>query len=180
METRSSEVVSSNRKESQESLEKTKVSTHKEDIPSTNVSSDQAKDLLETLTKEGEGGPMFTPDKSTTNAVGKRPSNEIDRPVQFITPLRFTRGNQNVEVVFIEDLMTILVEVFSPSNFLFSKKKKVVVKREMHQKEVSAIKRHIVLIDGESFEEVEFIEEIEGSLGDFATANQFSVENLKE
>jgi ABC-type phosphate transport system auxiliary subunit len=37
-----------------------------------------------------------------------------------------------------------------------------------------------VLIDGESLEEVDFAEEVAGSLGAFATANQFSVGNLKE
>jgi chromosome segregation ATPase len=55
-----------------------------------------------------------------------------------------------------------------------------VVKREIHQKEGSAVKRHRVLIDGEALEEVDFVEEVAGSLGDFATTNQFSVGNLKE
>jgi hypothetical protein len=67
-----------------------------------------------------------------------------------------------------------------PSNFFFSKKRKVVVKREMHQKEGSAVKRYRVLIDGEALELVEFTEEVACTLGDFATTNQFSVENLKE
>jgi hypothetical protein len=55
-----------------------------------------------------------------------------------------------------------------------------VVKREMHQKEGSVVKIHKVLIDGDALEEVEFVEEVAGSLGDFATTNQFSVKNLKE
>jgi hypothetical protein len=156
------------------------VSTQKEDIPSTNVSGDQAKDQAETLTKEGEEGPLFSPDKSTTNAVGKQSSTEIGSPIQFITPLQFTRGNPNAEVIFIEDLTPISVEELPPSNFFFSKKRKVVVKREMHLKEGSAVKRHRVLIDGEALEEVDFVEEVAGSLGDFATTNQFSVGNLKE
>jgi hypothetical protein len=37
-----------------------------------------------------------------------------------------------------------------------------------------------VIIDGESLEEVEFANEVVGSLGAFATANQFSIGNLKE
>jgi hypothetical protein len=37
-----------------------------------------------------------------------------------------------------------------------------------------------VLIDGEALEEVDFVEEVAGSLGAFATANQFSVGSLKE
>jgi hypothetical protein len=78
------------------------------------------------------------------------------------------------------DLTPISFEELPPSNFFFSKKRKVVVKKEMHLKEGSAIKRHTVLIDGDALEEVEFTEEIAGSLGDFATCNQVLVENLKE
>ena len=50
----------------------------------------------------------------------------------------------------------------------------------MHLKEGLDVKRHRVLIDGEALEEVDFVEEVAGSLGDFSKANQFSVENLKE
>jgi hypothetical protein len=132
------------------------------------------------MKKEGEEGPLISPDKSTTNVSRKQSSIEISSPIQFITPLQFTRGNPNAEVIFIEDLTPILVEELPPSNFFFSKKRKAVVKREMHIKEGSAVKRHRVLIDGEALEEVEFAEEVAGSLGDFATANQFSVGNLKE
>jgi hypothetical protein len=67
-----------------------------------------------------------------------------------------------------------------PSNLFFSKKRKVVVKREMHQKEGSVVKINRVLIDGEALEMVEFTEEVVGALGDFSTTNQFSIGNLKE
>jgi hypothetical protein len=66
-----------------------------------------------------------------------------------------------------------------PSNFFFNEKRKVVVKREMHQKEGSAVKIHRVLIDGDASKEVEFTKEVASSLGDFSIANQFSVGNLK-
>jgi hypothetical protein len=161
-------------------LEKTEVSTHKEDIPSTNVSGDQAKDQAKTLTKEGEEGPSFSLDKSTTNAIEKQLSTKIGSPIQFITSLQFSRGNPNIEVIFIEDLTPISVEELPPSNFFFSKKRKVVAKREIHLKEGSTVKRHRVLIDGEALEEEDFAEEVAGSLGAFATTNQFSVGNLKE
>jgi hypothetical protein len=67
-----------------------------------------------------------------------------------------------------------------PSNFFFSKKRKVVVKREMNQKEGSVVKINRVLIDGEALEMVEFTEEVACALGDFSTTNQFSIGNLKE
>jgi hypothetical protein len=123
---------------------------------------------------------LSTPNKSTTDVVRKQPSIEIDSPIHFITPLKFTKGNPNVEVVFIEELTPIPVEELPPSDFFFSKKRKVVVKREIHQKEGSIVKRHKVLIDGEALEEVDFVEEVAGSLGVFATTNQFSFGNLKE
>jgi hypothetical protein len=154
--------------------------THEWDTILTDIPSGQAKYQTETLTKKGEEGPLFTLDKSTTDGVRKQSSTEIGNPIQFITPLQFTRGNPNTEAIFIEDLTPISVEELPPSDFFFSKKRKVVVKRETHQKEGAAVKRHRVLIDGEALEEVEFVEEVVGLLGDFATTNQFSVGNLKE
>jgi chromosome segregation ATPase len=41
-------------------------------------------------------------------------------------------------------------------------------------------KRYRVLTDGEALEEVEFIEEVAGTLGAYATTNQYSVGTLKE
>jgi hypothetical protein len=60
-----------------------------------------------------------------------------------------------------------LVEELPPSNLFFSKKMKVVVKREIHQREGLVVKRHRVIIDGEALKEVEFVEEVASSLGDF-------------
>ena len=54
------------------------------------------------------------------------------------------------------------------------------VKRETHQKEGTIVKRHRVLLYGKTLEEEDFATEVAGSLGAFATANQFSVSNLKE
>jgi hypothetical protein len=82
--------------------------------------------------------------------------------------------------VFIEDLMSILVEEIPPSNIFFNKKRRAVVKRETHQREGLTVKRHIVLYDGQALEEAEIAMEVPGSLGTFATTNQYSVGNLKE
>jgi hypothetical protein len=94
--------------------------------------------------------------------------------------LQFTIGNPNAKVIFIEDLTPISVEELPPSNFFFSKKRKVVVKREIHQREGSSIKIHRVLIYGEALEKLYFVEEVASSLGAFSTANKFSIGNLKE
>jgi hypothetical protein len=67
-----------------------------------------------------------------------------------------------------------------PSEFFFSKKRRVVVKRETHQREGATVKIHRVLFDGEALEEVDFASEVAGTLGEFATTNQFLVGKLKE
>ena len=95
-------------------------------------------------------------------------------------PLQFTRGNPNVEVILIGYHTPIPIEEIPPSDFFFSKKRKVVVKKEIHQKEGEIVKRHKILLDGQNLEEGDFATEVSGSLGDFATTNLFLVDNLKE
>jgi hypothetical protein len=55
-----------------------------------------------------------------------------------------------------------------------------VVKKEMHMRENAMVKKHKVLLDGKNLEEEDFSTEVACSLGAFATANLFSVDNLKE
>jgi hypothetical protein len=154
IEVQSLETKNSSGQDAQESWEKTEVLTQK--------------------------GPLSTPGKSATDTVGKQPFTEIGSPIQSITPLQFSRGNPSAEVVFIEDLTPISAEEMPPSDFFFSKKRRVVVKRETHQREGATVKRHKVLFDGQALEEEDFATDVAGSLGAFATTNQFSVGNLKE
>jgi hypothetical protein len=84
------------------------------------------------------------------------------------------------EVVFIGDLTPISTAEMPPSEFFFSKKRRVVVKRETYQKEGATIKIHKVLLYLHALEEEEFATEVAGSLGDFVTTNQFSESSLKE
>jgi hypothetical protein len=67
-----------------------------------------------------------------------------------------------------------------PSEFFFSKKRKAVVRRETRQRDGAIVKKNRVLLDGQALEEEDFATDVAGSLGDFATTNQFSVSNLKE
>jgi hypothetical protein len=83
-------------------------------------------------------------------------------------------------VVFIEDLMPIVVEEMLSLNIFFSKKRKVVVRREVHHREGVPVKRHRVMCDRQSQEEKYFTTYVANSLGAFATTNQFSVGNVKE
>jgi hypothetical protein len=134
----------------------------------------------EALIKKAEEKPQSTQGKPTTDTAGKQPSTEIGSPIQSVTPLQFSRGNPMAEVVFIGDLTPISAEEMPPSEFFFSKKRRAVVRREMHQRDGATVKKHRVLLDGQALEEEDFATEVAGSLGDFATTNQFSVSNLKE
>jgi len=59
-------------------------------------------------------------------------------------------------VVFIEYITPISVEELPPSEIFFKKKRRVVVKRETHQREGATVKRHRVLYNGQTLEEAEF------------------------
>jgi hypothetical protein len=50
----------------------------------------------------------------------------------------------------------------------------------MHQKGSVTAKKFKILADGEALEEIEFTEEVLGTLGAYATTNQYSVGTLKE
>jgi TRAP-type mannitol/chloroaromatic compound transport system substrate-binding protein len=71
------------------------------------------------------------------------------------------------------------MEELPPNEFFFDKKRKVVVKREFYQEAGSAAKKFKVLTDMKDMKKEEFATEIAGTLGAFATTNQFSVEVLK-
>jgi hypothetical protein len=146
----------------------------------TNPPDDQTKAQDEALIKKGEEKTMSTPEKSAADTTSQQPSTDIGSPIQFVTPLQFSRGNSSAEVVFIEYLMPISMEEMPPYDILFNKKRRDVVKRETHQREGATVKRHRVLYDGQALEEVEFTMEVVGSLGDFPTTNQYSVGNLEE
>ena len=53
------------------------------------------------------------------------------------------------------------------------------VKKEMHQREGTMVKKHIVFIDRKNLEEEDFAIEVVGSMGAFETTNLFIVDNMK-
>ena len=71
------------------------------------------------------------------------------------------------------------MEELPPNEFFFDKKRKVVVKREFYQEEGSTANNFKVLADGKDKKKEEFATEIAGTLGEYATTNQFSVGVLK-
>jgi hypothetical protein len=93
--------------------------------------------------------------------------------------LQSTQGNIDAGWIFNEDLRPIRVEELPPNEFFFDKKRKAVVKREFYQEEESTVKKYKVMTDGKDKKNEQFSTEIVGTLGAYATTNQFSVGVLK-
>jgi hypothetical protein len=67
------------------------------------------------------------------------------------------------------------MEELPPNKFFFDKKRKDVVKQELYQEAGKVAKKFKILADGK-----EFATQIAGTLGAFATSNQYSIESLKD
>jgi hypothetical protein len=97
-----------------------------------------------------------------------------------LTPLQSSQGNPNSEFISIEDLTLISVEEVPPSDLFFSKKRRDIVKRETHQKDGATVKSKRMLYDGQGLDDLKFSKKMAGSLGAFAMANQYLIENIAE
>ena len=104
---------------------------------------------------------------------------ELGSPITTLAPLQSSFGTLSLEFIYVSDLTPISIKEIPSSDFFFSKKRKVVVKQEMHSKEGTMVKRHRVLLDGKILEDEDFAIEVVGSLGAFTMANLFFVDNLK-
>jgi hypothetical protein len=76
-------------------------------------------------------------------------------------------------------LRPIRVEELPLNEFFFDKKRKEVVKRKFYQEGDSNAKKYKVITDGKDKKNEQFMTKIAGTLGAYASANQFSVELLK-
>jgi hypothetical protein len=93
--------------------------------------------------------------------------------------LQSTQGNIDAGWIFNEELRPIRVEELPPNEFFFDKKRKEVVKREFYQEGESTAKKYKVITDGKDKKNEQFATKIAGTLGAYASANQFSVGFLK-
>jgi hypothetical protein len=105
---------------------------------------------------------------------------KIGQPITSITPLQSAQGDVSEGWIFGEELRPIRAEELPPNEFFFDKNRKVVVKREFYQEGESTVKKLKVMMDGMNKRKDEFATEIAGTLGAYATTNQFSVEMLKK
>jgi hypothetical protein len=93
--------------------------------------------------------------------------------------LQSTQGNIEEGWIFNEELRPIRAEELPPNEFFFDKKRKAVVKREFYQEGESTAEKFKVMTDGKNKKNEQFAMEIAGTLGAYASVNQFSVGLLK-
>jgi hypothetical protein len=117
--------------------------------------------------------------KMTPVATLGQSTKQIRDPITSITLSQSTKPNIDSGWIFNEELRLVRMEELPPNEFFFDKKRKAVVKREFYQEEGSTTKKFKVLTDGKDMKKEEFATEIAGTLGAYATANQFLVGVLK-
>jgi hypothetical protein len=133
----------------------------------------------ETHTGKGKGvmtNPIDLDDIPET--VGGTASTELGSPITALTPLQATFGNPHEEVLYVSDLEPISRDEMPSSDYFFSKKRKAVLKQELHPVGEKAVKKHKIIIDGRKLQDSAFATELAGSMGAIASANMYSVENL--
>jgi hypothetical protein len=132
--------------------------------------------------KQSPEAEIKTPDppkKQSLVATPGKSAKQIGEPITSVTPLQSTQGNIDAGWIFNEELRPIRVEELPPNEFFFDKKRKAVVKREFYQEGESTAKKYKVITDGKDKKNEQFATEIAGTLGAYASANQFSVGLLK-
>jgi hypothetical protein len=82
-------------------------------------------------------------------------------------------------VLYVSDLEPISRDKIPSSDYFFSKKRKAILKQEMHRRGEMMIKKNKIIVDGQKIEEGEFTIEIAGTMGALASANLYSVGNLR-
>jgi hypothetical protein len=105
-------------------------------------------------------------------------STAIISHIPSLTPLATSFVTPSLESIHIDELTPILPKEMPPSSFFFNKKRKAIVKKESQQKDGVVTKRQKIVYDGKGQNDPEFAKEVADSLGDFSTANQWSMDNL--
>jgi hypothetical protein len=116
--------------------------------------------------------------KDSLSTPGKG-AKQVGQPIASVMPLQSAQGGVSEGWIFGEELKPIMAEELPPNEFFFVKKRKVVVKREFYQEGESTANKFKVMTDGRNKKKEEFATKIAGTLGAYATENQYSVEMLK-
>jgi hypothetical protein len=146
------------------------------EIPPQNTEDSQTK---ETQTEKGKGietNPIDLDD--IPESVGGTASQELGSPITALTPLQATFGTPHEGVLYVSDLEPITRDEIPSSDYFFSRKRRAILKQELHPVGERMIKKHKIIIDGKKLNEGEFATELAGTMGAIASANMYSVGNL--
>jgi hypothetical protein len=110
--------------------------------------------------------------------VGGTASTALGSPITALTPLQATFGNPHEGALYVSDLEPISKDELPSSDYFFSKKRRAVLKQELHSVGDRTLKKHKIIIDGRKLHDSAFATELAGSMGAIASANMYSVENL--
>ena len=111
--------------------------------------------------------------------IEEKGSTKLGIPIASLTPLESAFGFPQTGALFVDDLTSISIDEIPPSDYFFSRKRKVVLKQEMYMKEGSMVKKHKVLLDGQNLEEEDFATEIAVSMGAMEITNFFTMGNMR-
>jgi hypothetical protein len=110
--------------------------------------------------------------------VGGTASTALGSPITALTPLQATFGNPHEGALYVNELEPISRDELPSSDYFFSKKRRAVLKQELHSVGDRTLKKHKIIIDGRKLHDSAFATELAGSMGAIASANMYSVENL--
>jgi hypothetical protein len=146
------------------------------EIPSQDTEGSQTKESGTKKRKEMETVPEIM--ENVPEKIGGTASIELDSPITSLTPLKSTFGTPHEGVLYVSDLELISRDEIPTSDYFFSKKRRAVLKQEIHLRGEGMIKKHRVIIDGKKLKDGEFATEIAGKMGAIASTNMYSVGNL--
>jgi hypothetical protein len=165
----------------EENPPKTETSSQNAKIPQTENPGEEIERGSETSPKSSKSIPLSssTVHTDTPKTIGETKSTELCSPITSLTLLQSTFGIPQLQAIYASDLTPISRDEIPPSDYFFIKKRKVVLKQEMHQREGVMVKKHRVLIDGQNLEEEYFATEVAGSMGALATTNLFTIDSMR-
>jgi hypothetical protein len=112
-------------------------------------------------------------------AMGETWSMDLGSLITSLTLVQSTFGLPQMGDIYVGDLTPICRDEIPPFDYFFIKKRKAIVRQEMHMREGCMVKKHRVLIDGQKLEEEDFTTEVAGSMGAMATTNIFTMESMR-
>jgi hypothetical protein len=146
------------------------------EIPSQDTEGSQTKESETRKGKELETPPEIP--KDVPEKTGGTTSTELGSPITSLTPLQSTYGTPHEGSLYVSDLEPISRDEIPPSDYFFSKKRRAILKQEIHLRGEGMIKKHRVIIDGKKLKDGEFATELAGTMGAIASTNIYSVGSL--